>query len=282
LLTAVFVLFLPTLLVLYRQRWGALGYTHAFFILPVSLWLVWREREALRATFKATKKKFERLYLGIFVFGSLMYLFGWRQDYMVISTFAMIPFLYGFTGFVYGRKVLRLVLFPILYLLLLVPPPFALLDRLTLPLRYISAFGVEGIFKVFMFPIQREGLMYVIGGHQMMIDEACSGFHSLITMFSLGLVYVYVTEGAPAKKVTLVSSIIPLAIIGNIVRIITISLIALTLGQGVAMGFMHYFSGVVIFLFIVLGFIGVEKAWWRITGTEKVVKPKEKDFEWFE
>lgn len=282
------ILFFPILCILYRQRWDALGYTHAFFILPVSLGLVFWKRRELAEAFAATKKKFGTPSLIIFVFGALLYLFGWRQDYMMISTFALIPFLYGFVGFIYGKKVQRLLLFPILYLLLLVPPPFALLDRVTLPLRYISAFGVEEIFRLFNFPIQREGLGYVIEGHQMMIDEACSGFRSLITMFSLGLVYVYTIRSKIIKKAVLVSSIIPLAIMGNIIRVMAISLIGVYFGQKAAEGFMHSFSGVVIFLFIVLGFLGIEALWTRIVeknkGLERVDKRKDKkeEFEWFE
>lgn len=272
-------LFYPVLRILYSQRWGALSYTHAYFILPVSLGLVFWKRKELSEAFAGTKKRFGLSSLIILVFGTLMYLFGWWQDYMVISTFALIPFLYGFVGFIYGKKVQRLILFPILYLLLLVPPPFALLDRVTLPLRYISAFGVEKVFRLFNFPIEREGLGYVIRGQQMMIDEACSGFRSLVTMFSLGLVYVYVSKLTLIKKVILVLSIIPLAIMGNILRVIIVSLIGVYFGQEAASGFMHSFSGVIVFLFIVLGFVGIEALWGRKNGKEK---GKGEEFEWFE
>lgn len=255
------VLFFPVLSALYRQRWVSLGYTHAYFILPVSLGLAfWRRRE-LAAAFADTEKRFGAFSLLIFISGGLMYLFGWIQGYMIISTFALIPFLYGFIGFIYGKKVQRLLLFPVLYLILLVPPPFALLDNVTLPLRYFSAFWVEKIFRLFNFPLQREGLMYIVKGQQMMIDEACSGFRSIITMISLGLAYVYVNKGTMLKKTVLVSSIIPLALIGNIVRIMAVSLIAIYFGQEAAQGFLHSFSGLLVFLFIVLGFMGIEAVW---------------------
>jgi len=276
----VVALFFPVFSILYRQRWNALDYTHAYFILPVSLGLVYWKRKKLARAFAGTEKRFGVSSLLIFIFGGLMYLFGWRQDYMVVSTFALIPFLYGFVGFIYGKKVQRLLLFPILYLLLLVPPPFALLDRVTLPLRYISAFGVEKIFGLFNFPIQREGLMYVVKGQQMMIDEACSGFRSLITMISLGLVYVYTIRSSIIKKAVLVLSIIPLAVVGNILRIIVISLIGAYFGQELAQGFLHYFSGMVIFLFIVLGFAGINAVWTR--REKRGAGEDEEEFEWFE
>jgi exosortase len=272
-------LFFPVFAVLFGQRWDALNYTHAYFILPISLWLAFRKREELAEAFAAEEKRFGTGSLAIFVFGALLYLFGWMQDYMVIAAFGLIPFLYGFIGFIYGKKVQKLLVFPILYILLLVPPPFALLDRITLPLRYISAGGVEGIFRLFNFPIQREGLGYVIEGQQMMVDEACSGFRSLITMFSLALVYVYVIRSSIVKKVVLVLSVIPLALIGNIARIIAISLIAVNFSKEAAQGFMHSFSGVVVFLFILMGFVGIEALWGK---RDKKEQPEEKGFEWFE
>jgi len=253
------VLFFLLFKILYAQRWEALSYTHAYFILPVSIWLVWRMRKDLNSLYAQTQSKFEIDQLIILALGFLIYLFGWRQDYMVIATFALIPFLLGYAGFVYGKKVQNKVLFPIFYLLFLVPPPFAILDRITNPLRYISAYGVEAIFKLFRFPITREGLMYVVKGKPMVVDGACSGFNSLITMLCLGVVYVYVMNHRLSKKLVMLASVVPLAIIGNIIRILCISLLDIYLGHEVAMGFMHNFSGIIIFLFIILGFVGIER-----------------------
>ena len=122
--------------------------------------------------------------------------------------------------------------------------------------------------------------MYVVQGKEMMIDEACSGLRSLVTMFSLALPYVYVIRCKLTKKFVLISSVIPLALVGNIARVIVISLMSLYFGKALAQGFMHYFSGAVVFLFIVLGFLAIEAIWAKITGEGK---PGGKDeFEWFE
>ena len=115
----------------------------------------------------------------------------------------------------------------------------------------------------------------------MMIDEACSGLRSLVTMFALVLPYVYVIKCKLTKKVVLVASVIPLALIGNIVRIIVVSLLGLYLGRALAQGFMHYFSGAVVFLFIVLGFLGIEAIWGKVTGETKTTAKKD-EFEWYE
>ena len=71
------LLFLPNFLQLYTSRWSALGYTHAYFILPVCLWIVFRKRKDLVQAFSQTKERFMPWPLAIFVFGVLMYIFGW-------------------------------------------------------------------------------------------------------------------------------------------------------------------------------------------------------------
>jgi exosortase len=273
-------IFYPLFSILYRQNWDTLGYTHAFFILPVSIGLAYWKREELVGAFHATQNRFGIINLAVFAIGIAIYLFGWHQNYAFISTLALIPTLYGFIGYVYGGPVQRALLFPVLYLLLLVPPPIALLDRATLPLRHISAVGVEQVFRLFHVPIQREGLIYVVRGQQMVIDAACSGLRSLVTMFSLVLPYIYIIRCGLSKKIVLVSSVIPLVLLGNIVRIITITLLGLYFGQKVAQGFMHYFSGALVFLFIVLGFLLTERIWGKVTGEKKA--DNEGEIEWFE
>ncbi len=273
-------IFFPLFKVLYGYRWNELGYTHAFFILPVSIGLVWWKRKELRQAFFEDESQFSLVSLLIFVSGALIYLFGWNQDYMVVAAFALIPFLYGFIGFVYGRKVRNKLRFPILYLFFLVPPPFALLDKITLPLRYISAEGVEMIFSLFGFPFQREGLMYIVNGKQMMVDSACSGFRSLITMFALGVVYLYLNKSTLLKKLALTASILPLAVLGNILRVIIVSLLNVYFGEEVSSGFLHYFSGAVVFLFIVLGFAGIDALWAEKSKRSKAIA-RGADDDWF-
>ena len=82
------------------------------------------------------------------------------------------------------------ILFPILYLLLLVPPPLGILDQLTLPMRYSSSVASAFILKIFHYPVTREGLLLTIGEHEIFMGAPCSGLRSLITMIALGLVYI--------------------------------------------------------------------------------------------
>lgn len=252
------ILYSPIFYQLYRSRWHNIDYTHAYFILPISLWLAWRNLKGIVPDESANKGKLRGLSLFLLITGLLIFIFGWRQNYLFISTLSLIPVLYGLIIYLYGTQIAKTLSFPILYLLFMVPPPLGILDSITLPMRYGASVITEIILKSFHFPITREGLLLTLGGHEIFMGAPCSGFRSLITMFSLGLAYVYVSKSLLQKKVILVVSIVPLALFGNLVRILILCLVTYYFGDAVGQGFFHYFSGIVIFIITILGLIGVE------------------------
>ncbi len=253
------ILYAPIFYTLYRFRWDKVDYTHAYFILPISLWFTWRKRAYLKELIQKTKSGNNLLSFFLLVFGILMFIFGWREDYLFISTLSIVPLLYGLISYLYGMNVAKVLSFPILYLLLLVPPPFGILDSITLPMRHGISVVTETILSLFNYPIKREGLLLSIGIHEIFMGQPCSGFRSIITMFSLILAYVYISsKGRWAKKLILVSFILPFAMLGNLIRVIALCLITYYFGEEIGQGFFHYFSGVIIFIITLMGIMGVE------------------------
>jgi len=260
----VVALYFPIFWKLYRVRWDLLDYTHAFFILPISLWLVWRNRGKIKKCIQNTEAKNSYVSLILLTIGILIFLFGSRFDYSFLITLSLIPVLMGLTSFLYGTNMVKLVAFPILYLLLLVPPPMGILDSITLPMRYGISNLTEQILSLMNYPISREGLLLNIGYNEIYMGEPCSGFRSLITLLSLGLVYVYISKTCLANKVILILFAIPLALLGNLVRVITLCLITFYFGEEAGQGFFHNFSGIVMFIVTLTGLMGVENILNRI------------------
>lgn len=251
-------LYSPTFLHLYRLKWEALDYTHAYFILPVSLFLTWRKRDQIGKILRNTKHEVNLPGLAILLSAILMFIFGWRQIYYMISVFSLIPFLIGLILYLYGKELLKELLFPILYLLLLVPPPLGVLDNITLPMRYLISDATEIILAFINYPITREGLLLTIGYNDIFMGQPCSGFRSLITLLSLGIVYVYLSNSSTPKKILLTAFIVPLALLGNLIRVITLCLITFYFGEEAGQGFFHNFSGIVMFIITILGLISLE------------------------
>ncbi|MHA2366246.1 MAG: exosortase/archaeosortase family protein [Candidatus Hodarchaeales archaeon] len=253
------LLYVRVFLNLYSIRWDTVDYTHAYFILPISLWIIWRKREKLKKLHQVSLHNYKNnISFIVFFLGLMVFIFGWRQDYIFIQTLSLIPVLFGLTGYLYGSHILKTLSFPFLYLLLLVPPPFGILDSITLPMRHGISVLTEKILFLLNYPISRKGLLLTIGYNDIFMGQPCSGFRSLITMFSLVLVYVYISKGNLQKKLILTSFIIPMTLIGNLVRVIILCLITFYFGEEVGQGFFHNFSGIVIFIITLLGLVGVE------------------------
>ncbi len=248
------VLYSPVIYQLYKARWETIDYTHAYFILPLSLFLAWRN---LRS-YKGPDAPRTAAGLSLAVLGLVMFIFGWKLDYLFITTLSLIPLLYGIIFYLYGTGLAKRLSFPILYLLLMVPPPLGVLDAVTIPMRHGISVAAVAILNALHYPIHREGLMLYLGTHEIFMGAPCSGFRSLITMFSLGIFYVYVIKGTLLKKLVLVAAIIPLALFGNLVRVITLCLLTYHKGEEVAQGFFHYFSGGVIFVIMIIGLLLIE------------------------
>lgn len=245
----------------FEKPWGDIAdYTHAYFILPITIWLIWKKRRHLKELATAAERKNVSgvIFFIIFLLGLLLFNFGWFQGYQLIYTLSLIPVLFGLSGFLYGKKVSRSLAFPFLYLIFLVPPTAALLDSITLPMRHGVSIIAEYILALLKYPISRDGLLLSIGYNEIFMGQPCSGFRSLITMFALVLVYVYISKSSTAKKAILTLLIVPFAVFGNIIRVIVLCLITFYFGEAAGQGFFHDFSGIVVFIITILGVIGVE------------------------
>ncbi|MBI5056287.1 MAG: exosortase [Nitrospirae bacterium] len=254
----VIIMYAPLFYQLYLFQWDKIDYTHAYFILPLSLWLVWRKRKDIKELAQQTHPGRHIGSLIILFTGLIMFVFGWKQEYMFISTLSLVPLLFGLVTYLYGRNMLKPLFFPILYLLLLVPVPLGVLDSITLPMRHGTSVVAEKILVLLNYPIKREGLLLTIGYSEIFMGPPCSGFRSLITMFSLMLTYVYIGSGGFSKKIILTSCIAPFALFGNLIRVVSLCLITFYFGEKVGQGFFHNFSGIVIFVITISGLIGVD------------------------
>jgi len=252
------IIYLPIFFQLYSFRWQMLDYTHAYFILPVSLWLVWKKRKELTPIFDSSPR-LTIFSLCLLVFGLLIFVFGWRQDYLFISAFSMVPVSFGLVLYLYGQRAAKALLFPILYLLLLIPPPFGILDSITLPMRYGVSIGTEIILKLFDIPLVRDGLLLSLNGNEIYMGAPCSGMRSLVTMFALGLAYVYLIRLNNKHKTFLVLAIIPFALAGNLIRTVITCLCVFYIGPQMAEGPVHFLTGLAVFILMLGCFIALEK-----------------------
>lgn len=231
-------------------------YSHGWMVPLVSLWLVWRRRGELLVLEKAPNR------LGLLVIAAalLLHWMGARGELPQLSVLGFIGLLWGVPLYLLGWPVARIVFFPCLYLLFAVP--LGILDNLTFPLRMLATMVSEGLLNAIGIPVARVGtaLHSTLGqGFNIDVADPCSGIRSLMAMMAVSAAYAYVTQPTTARKWVLFLSAIPLAVVGNIGRILAIGLVAVMFGMPAAMGVYHDYSGYVFYAFAIGSMLLVDK-----------------------
>jgi exosortase len=262
-----YLLYIPLLLIiciyfplfrrLYMHNWATLDYHHAYFILPVSLWLSWRQCKLYKIIIKPSSVYGNLTGIILLIFGAFLFVHGWRNDYLLLSTFSLIPVLAGYISFMFGLNILRLFWFPLLYLILLIPTPLFILDSITLPMRFLITDISQSFLSLLGYQIVRDGLILSLNNNEIYMGAPCSGFRSLITLLSLGLVYAYISSGNIKTKLSLLLFIIPIALLGNFIRVISVCLAVNHFGPSIGNS-VHDIGGYAVFIILIIGLITLE------------------------
>jgi exosortase len=224
--------------------WTDDNYSHGFFIIPLSVYFAWLRRDALlRAPQRPSVA-------GLLVIaGSLALLVaGTLGAELFLARVSMVGVVAGLVLFVLGRNHLRLLAFPIAFLLLMVPLPAVLFNQIAFPLQLIASQFGEAALRLLHIPVLREGNLIVLANTTLEVAEACSGIRSLVTMLTLGIVVGYVSDARTWVRTVLALSTIPIAIVTNGLRVAGTGVAAHYAGPEAATGFLHTFSGWLMFV----------------------------------
>tara|TARA_A100000164_G_C21928997_1_gene784586 strand:+ start:353 stop:1357 length:1005 start_codon:yes stop_codon:yes gene_type:complete len=222
------------------QSFGA-DYSHGYIIPFVSIAVLWHKR----ADLKAAPKQLCQMGLIIIIMALAMHWLGAKMQQTRISLISLILILWGLPFYFYGWKVAKLLIFPCSYLIFCVPLNF--LDALSGPLQQIATTLAYNILQNLGIECQRVGTQLISPYFQLNVEAPCSGLRSLLAMTALTAVYAYYTQKGLAKKWLLFLASIPIAVAGNIGRIISIALVSMTAGQKFGAGLHHDWSGYVLF-----------------------------------
>jgi len=157
-------------------------------------------------------------------FGLLVHMVGYIVQQQRISVVGLFTGLYGLTGLAWGPRWLRASFFPF-FLFAFMVPLGSLTEKLTFPLRILVTWIVEHLFNgVLGIGVNRSGtqLFNSLGTYQYEVAAACSGVRSLISIFLLAISYAFLVFRSPWKRLVMVAASLPLAVIGNVVRLSSI------------------------------------------------------------
>jgi exosortase len=224
-------------------------YSHGLLIVPVSLFLVvQRFRNDEQLSYDPSRRS---LYGLLFLAASLLfYLYFLQNRALYLASFAMIGMLAGLVWAIAGGAVLRKLAFPIGFLMLMVPLPQV--DRVTLPLAMFTGVCSGSLVQFLGLDVTIVGNAVTLPNANLEIGAQCSGVNSLIALTSLMVLTAYLLDGPVWSRVALVVLAVPLAILGNILRVATLLYVARAWGAEAAFTFYHDYSGIAFFVAVLL------------------------------
>ncbi|MFT5240045.1 MAG: exosortase [Candidatus Promineifilaceae bacterium] len=257
-----------------KVSFGNVDYSHGYILPFVSLFFLWNRRHQI---VRAPK----RVYLGgilVLVAALLLHMLGMRVAQTRLSLAALILCLWSIPLYLYGPAVARNFTFPAAYLIFCIPLNF--LNNITFPLRLFASVTATNILNGLGIEAVRSGsrIYSTAGsGFDFNVADPCSGLRSLLAITALTAAYAWMTQRGIIRKWLIFLASIPIALLANVFRIITVALVALVWGRKVATGFFHDYSGYVVFVFVVLIMIAAGKIVERLPLPGKACDPSDED-----
>ena len=226
--------------------WQSDENAHAPIILAVILWLIWTKKEAL---FAASFQPAPVPGIALLVLGLLLYVAGRSFDIALFEMSALAPIFAGVVLAMRGWKVLRAFWFPIFFIVFMVPLPGTLVDAMTGPLKqYVSVIAEEVLYSA-GYPIGRNGVTLTIGQYQLLVADACSGLNTMFSLSALGMLFMYVmARPSRLHNFIMLASILPIAFIANVIRVLVLILITYHFGDEAGQGYLHGSAGIVLLM----------------------------------
>jgi exosortase A len=219
-------------------------FSHGFLIPIVSVYFVYERRKE----YSAFSPSSHWTGLPLLLFGVILLLLGNLATEFFTMRFSMLVVLGGIVLFLLGKEFFKTLIFPILFLIFMIPIPSVLMDRITFPMQLFASKVAAKCLYLIGIPVLREGNIIQLANTSLEVAEACSGIRSLISLLALSVVFAYFSQKTTLKRVVLVLSTFPIAIIANAARVTGTGILAHRYGDKVAQGFFHGFSGWILFV----------------------------------
>ena len=245
---------------------------HSWFILPITIWLLWHHRGDLQRA----RKEPSNAGLAWVAAGVLTFILAVRTLQPRIAIFALPLLLYGGVRYLWGRETGRVFIFPCLFLLFMVPVGGFVQGTVSLQL-FVSS-SVKALSTLIGVRIEAVGttLRALDGSFNFDIAEGCSGIRSLMAMITLSALYVHFTQRETWKQWVIFGGSIVFALIGNIGRVFSVVVVARFISERIAGGLYHDYSGFVFFPIAVGAMAGFAKLlnldWGRVAAAS--LKPE--------
>lgn len=251
------VAFWPVLAGIYGSWFDDRAYMeHGILVVPAAAYMAWAKRDKLAAISPDPSRWWG---VGLVAWGAVQALFGTLGQWVWVSRMAFLISFVGCIILVYGFRMLKELTYPLCTLLLMISPPNFVFERLTLQLQLLASRLGAAALEALGYSVLREGNVLEMVGIKLSVEEACSGIRSLVAIVFMCVLYNYFFVEKKSMRVWILLLAIPIAILGNAVRIIATG-VAGQYNHAWVSGATHEAFGYVSVLVAAAGCIGVHMA----------------------
>ena len=235
-----------------RTIWQGEEQGHGSIIFAVMIWLFWTLRHQIA---DAPVAPLPRLGWPLFAVGVGVYLVGSVFNISILWFGSQPLIAAAILLLLRGKAAIRIAWFPLCYFIFMIPLPGMFVDLITGSLKGLIANIVESGLYAAGYPIARSGVILSIGPYQLQVEDACSGLHSMFSLSALGTLFMYLVgrKSLPHMGIML-ASILPIAFVANVVRVMALVLVTYYFGDEAGQGFLHGAAGMVLMLVALLFF----------------------------
>lgn len=237
-------LYWSTVVHLVGQWWNDPNFSHGFFVPLFSAFVLWQERDRLSRMVPSPSWSG----LAVIVLALCVLILGQMGAELFLARSSLLLLVAGFVILFLGWNIFRAVFFPWIFLLLMIPIPVIVFNKITFPLQLLASQVSAAVLPILGVPILREGNVINLPAMALEVAEACSGIRSLMSLVTLAIIYSYLMEKRLWLRWVLALASIPIAVAANSVRIIGTGLLVQYWDADKAEGYFHASWGWIIFV----------------------------------
>jgi len=249
---AMILLFVPTWLWLGEAWLSDPYYSHGPLVLIGALYFVWARRDVFKS--KSAPNNIGWLLIA----GALavhLWATVWRAYY--ISALTMPLALFGLMLTLYGWDIASRFIFPLAFLILMVPLPIA--ERFGPMLEGWTAASATTFAQFIGVAARNDGSQVFLPNSTFTVGIPCGGLRSAIAIITLATLFAYILKGPTWARIGIFLAAIPIALAANTLRIALLFAIANAWGSDAAMNYFHDWSSPVLFLGALVFILGLAK-----------------------
>lgn len=242
------LMYFHTFIYLWTKWMDDAQYSLGFLVPLVCGYFVWKKSSEV----KNIERRPSNWGLVIIVLSLVMHAAGMMLDVSGPSALSIVTILIGGCLYFHGPGLIRLMSFPLAYMVFMIPVPGGVIDKIGVPMQILASKSTAFLLSAIIPNVERAGIQISVDGYQFVVAPACSGMSSLVALVGVCAVFSYLTQLTNGFKWLLFSLSIPIAITANIVRISSIGLLGYYWDWEKAMSIYHEWSSPMLFIVAIL------------------------------